>query len=132
MEILVGFEESQAVTIQLRKAGHEAYSCDLKPCSGGHPEWHLQMDVFAAIKSRKWDAALFFPTCTYLTISAEWAYKEPPYHQKIKVGTLTGKKRWDNQTDGGQNRLPPSKNRAELRSKTYAGIAKAMAKQWFK
>lgn len=40
MKILVACEESQAVTIELRKLGHEAYSCDIEPCSGGHPEWH--------------------------------------------------------------------------------------------
>lgn len=45
MKILVACEESQAVTIELRKLGHEAYSCDLLPCSGGHPEWHFQQDV---------------------------------------------------------------------------------------
>ena len=53
MKILFGCEESQTVTIAFRKAGHEAYSNDLKPCSGGHPEWHLQMDVFEAIKLLK-------------------------------------------------------------------------------
>jgi hypothetical protein len=67
LSILVGCEESQAVCIELRKLGHEAFSCDLYECSGGHPEWHLQMDVFEAIKLKKWDAAIFFPTCTYLT-----------------------------------------------------------------
>ena len=100
-KILVGCEESQAVTTALRANGHEAYSCDLKPCSGGHPEWHLQMDVFKAIALRKWDAAIFFPDCTYLTISAEWAYKDPDYdrypkigyHQKVKPDTLTGEAR---------------------------------------
>lgn len=43
---------------------------------------------------------------------------------------VNGKKRWENQTDGGWNKLPPSKDRAKLRSKTFEGIAKAMAKQW--
>ena len=220
MDILVGHEESQAVTIELRKLGHEAYSCDLKPCSGGHPEWHLQMDVFKAISLKKWDMGIFFPDCTYLTCSAEWAYKDPDferypgvgYHQKVKMETLTGinrrisrveallhviklwdseipkisienpvgvlsrwrkpsqkiqpymfgddaskgtclwlknlpnlvssnyieprivdgKPRWSNQTDSGQNKLGPSDNRAELRSKTYHGIATAMANQWTK
>lgn len=210
--ILVGHEESQSVTEELRKNGHEAYSCDLKPCSGNHPEWHLQMDVFDAIAMKDWDAGIFFPDCTYLTISAEWAYKDGPYHQNVKKDTLVGKerrearneavnhvkalwncgiekvsienpvgklsslfmkptqiiqpyqfgddaskktclwlkglpelettnyikprivngkKRWGNQTDGGQNKLTPSDDRAELRSKTYKGIAKAMADQWF-
>lgn len=218
--ILVGHEESQMVTIALRENGHEAYSCDLRPCSGGHPEWHLQIDVFDAIALNEWDAAIFFPDCTYLTISAEWLYKDPDflrypgvgYHQKLKPNTLfgkarreargkavkhvkslwnsgidkivienpvgrlsslwikptqtiqpyhfgsnaskrtclwikglpqlkqtkyvqprlvKGKKRWENQTDSGQNRLSPCENRACLRSKTYPGIAKAMANQWF-
>ena len=50
MRVLVACEESQAVTIELRKLGHEAYSCDLLACSGGHPEWHYQKDVFEVIK----------------------------------------------------------------------------------
>ena len=53
MKILVGCEESQAVTIELRKLGHEAFSCDLQECSGGKPEWHLHMDIFEAIKLKK-------------------------------------------------------------------------------
>ena len=222
MNILVGCEESQAVTIELRKQGHEAYSCDIKNCSGDHPEWHLQMDVFDAIALKDWDMGIFFPDCTYLTCSAEWAYSDPNYdkypsvgyHQRIKPGTLVGKERrdarkkavqfvkglwncgidkislenpvgvlsrwkkpsqkihpyqfgddaskktclwliglpvlvpttklpgrivehngkmterWGNQTDSGQNKLTPSDNRSELRSKTYPGIAKAMADQW--
>lgn len=211
MNILVGCEESQEVCKAFRAKGHNAFSCDLKPCSGGHTSWHLQCDVFDAIKVLNWDIGIFFPDCTYLTCSAEWAYKEPPYHQKIKAGTLVGKERkqaradafeffmalyncgipkiaienpvgimstyfrkpdqviqpyqfgddaskatclwlknlpmlqhtqyieprivngkqrWSNQTDTGQNRLTPSANRAELRSKTYSGIARAMADQW--
>lgn len=73
MNILIGCEESQAVCIAFRKLGHDAFSCDLKPCSGGHPEWHLQMDVFEAISLKDWDLGIFFPDCTYLTCSAEWA-----------------------------------------------------------
>lgn len=87
LSILVGCEESQAVCIELRKLGHEAYSCDLQECSGGHSEWHLQIDIFEAIKLKKWDAAIFFPTCTYLTISANKWYKDQP---KRKSGTLVG------------------------------------------
>ena len=211
MKVLVGCEESQAVCLAFREAGHEAFSCDLKPCSGGHPEWHYQMDVFEVIKLQDWDIGIFFPDCTYLTCSAEWAYKDGPYHQKVKPGTLVGEarklaraaayeffmalynckiekiaienpigvissyfrkpnqvihpynfgsdaskstclwlknlprlnateyiepriingqKRWANQTDSGQNKLSPSDNRAEFRSKTYPGIAAAMAMQW--
>ena len=66
MRILVACEESQAVTIELRRLGHEAYSCDLELCSGGHPEWHLQVDALQLLKMR-WDMILAFPPCTYLT-----------------------------------------------------------------
>ena len=66
MKILVACEESQAVTIEMRKRGHEAYSCDIEPCSGGHPEWHIQGDVTPLLK-QKWDMIIAFPPCTYLT-----------------------------------------------------------------
>lgn len=68
MKILVACEESQRVTIELRKLGHEAYSCDIIPCSGGHPEWHLQQDVLPLLKE-KWDMILAFPPCTHLAVS---------------------------------------------------------------
>ena len=64
--ILVACEESQAVTIELRKLGHEAYSCDIESCSGGHPEWHLQQDVVPLLE-QKWDMIIAFPPCTYMT-----------------------------------------------------------------
>ena len=82
MKILVACEESQAVTIELRRLGHEAYSCDIEPCSGGHPEWHIQADVLPVLNGRcdfdtadgtrhniaeKWDMIIAFPPCTYLT-----------------------------------------------------------------
>ena len=66
MKILVACEESQRVCIELRKLGHEAYSCDILPCSGGHPEWHLQQDVTPLLKE-KWDMIIAFPPCTYLS-----------------------------------------------------------------
>lgn len=66
MKILVACEESQAVTIAFRERGHEAYSCDIEPCSGGYPEWHLQQDVIPLLKE-KWDIIIAFPPCTYLT-----------------------------------------------------------------
>lgn len=95
MKILVACEESQAVTKALRALGHEAYSCDIIPCSGGHPEWHIMQDVrpllspdwvhrysdepaalgfeFFTEEGRlhfvggKWDMIIAFPPCTYLT-----------------------------------------------------------------
>lgn len=66
MRILVACEESQAVTIELRRLGHEAYSCDLQDCSGGHPEWHIKADALEMIKL-KWDMIIAHPPCTYLT-----------------------------------------------------------------
>ena len=66
MKILVACEESQAVTIELRARGHEAYSCDIEPCSGGHPEWHIQGDVVPLLE-QQWDMIIAFPPCTYLT-----------------------------------------------------------------
>ena len=70
MKILIGCEESQAVCKAFRARGHEAFSCDILECSGGHAEWHIQGDVFDAIESRRWDMGIFFPTCTFLTVSA--------------------------------------------------------------
>lgn len=68
MKILVACEESQAVTIEFRKRGHEAYSCDLVDCSGGHPEWHLKQDV-RQLLSYDWDMIVAFPPCTHLASS---------------------------------------------------------------
>lgn len=80
--VLVACEESQAVTKELRLLGHEAYSCDLEPCSGGHDEWHANQDVLPLLNGNcefktadgamhklngKWDMIIAFPTCTYLT-----------------------------------------------------------------
>lgn len=66
MKILVACEESQAVTKELRRLGHEAYSCDIVECSGGHPEWHLQVDALELLKM-EWDMIIAHPPCTYLT-----------------------------------------------------------------
>ena len=52
LNIIVACEESQAVTKELRLLGHNAYSCDLLPCSGGHPEWHFNTDVFEVIENK--------------------------------------------------------------------------------
>lgn len=204
LRVLVACEESQAVTTELRKLGHEAYSCDLLECSGGHPEWHYQKDVTELLKEQ-WDMIIAFPPCTYLTVtgnrwfnierygdkaikrhedrkdaiaffmlfanancdhivienpvgvmSTEWrkpnqiiqpyhfgdaAEKktclwikglpnleytnviEPPPRQKFKSGKTMPK--W--YADAWKL---PKEERAKLRSKTFPGIAKAMAEQW--
>lgn len=76
MRVLVGCEESQEVTKAFRNHGFEAFSCDIQECSGGHPEWHLQMDVFQAINVVKPILAIFHPPCTKLSkAGARWLYK---------------------------------------------------------
>lgn len=80
MKVLVACEESQAVTIEFRKLGHEAYSCDIIECSGGHPEWHIHGDALVALSGGqistmdgqthdvgKWDMLIAHPPCTYLS-----------------------------------------------------------------
>ncbi len=219
MKILIACEESQAVCKAFRALGHEAYSCDLKPCSGGHPEWHIQQDVLPLLNCG-WDMLIAFPDCTYLCASgmhwttrglrdpqltwdaidfakAIWDADCPKIAIENPVGALSrairkpdqyiqpymfgddaskktclwlkglpplqpteivegklyccgkelepgvgkyscpnclginkAKRRWGNQTASGQNRLGPSADRAMLRSRTYPGIAKAMAEQW--
>jgi hypothetical protein len=72
MKVLIACEESQAVCIEFRKRGFEAYSCDLQECSGGHPEWHYQKDIFEVI-AMGWDVMIAFPPCTHLAVSgAAW------------------------------------------------------------
>jgi len=184
LKILVACEESQAVTIELRKLGHEAFSCDLLPCSGGHPEWHLQQDVFEVI-NKGWDLMIAFPPCTDLAVSgARWfpekiangsqgfavsfflalanapidkivienpigimstRYRKPdqiiqPWqygHGETKATCLwikgVPKLTPTNIVEGREKRIwkiAPSPDRAKLRSKTFPGIAKAMAIQF--
>lgn len=184
MRILVACEESQAVTIELRKLGHEAYSNDLEPCSGGHPEWHLQVDALELLKIR-WDMILAFPPCTHLAVSGARHFAEkradgrqqqsidffmafanvacPHIAIENPIGIMSTVWRKPDQiiqpwqfghgetkktclwlkglpplqpTDivAGRVervwRMPPIPDRAKLRSKTYPGIARAMAQQW--
>jgi len=81
MKILIACEESQEVAIRMREKGHEAYSCDILPCSGGHPEWHLQKDV-AELLREKWDMIIAFPPCTYLTATGNRWYNIESYDKK--------------------------------------------------
>lgn len=82
MNVLVACEESQTVTKAFRALGHNAYSCDLQDCSGGHPEWHFNCDVFEVIEKRggltqsmenvvitHFDLMIAHPPCTYLAVS---------------------------------------------------------------
>ena len=82
MRVLVACEESQRVCIAFREKGHEAFSCDIVECSGGHPEWHVQGDVIPLLngnctfctsdththtQSGPWDLIIAHPPCTYLS-----------------------------------------------------------------
>ena len=68
MKVLVACEESQAVCKAFRNKGHEAYSCDILECSGGHPEWHIQDDVLKHL-DKGWDLIIAHPPCTHLAVS---------------------------------------------------------------
>jgi len=184
VSVLVACEESQAVTIEFRKFGHEAYSCDIEPCSGGYPEWHIQENVIPLL-SHDWDMVIAFPPCTHLASSGArwfkekqkdgrqqsgidffmhftrtsvplWAIENPigimsthyrkpdqiiqPYmfgHGETKATCLwlngLPKLKPTNPVSGREQRvwkMPQGKNRSKLRSKTYKGIAEAMASQW--
>ncbi len=80
MKVLIACEESQAVCIEFRKLGHEAYSCDIEPCSGGHPEWHLQQDVREVLK-QDWDMIIAHPPCTYFANCGLHYLKTKPERQ---------------------------------------------------
>ena len=67
MKILVACEESQTVTIELRKLGHEAFSCDIQDCSGGNPEWHIKGDAIKEAYSGKYDMMIAHPPCHKLS-----------------------------------------------------------------
>lgn len=183
MKALIACEESQVECIALREIGIYAYSCDIKPCSGGHPEWHIQDDVRNHLTG--WDLIIAHPPCTDTAVSGarhfpqkrndgrqlraivffalfvdapcekiaieqpisiiSTIYRKPdqiihPWmfgHGETKAICL-----WlkglpclipTNIVDGREQRIwrmPPSEKRAELRSKSYPGIAKAMAEQW--
>ena len=85
MRVLVGCEESQAVTKEFRKLGHEAFSCDILPCSGGHPEWHYQQDIFEVI-NLGWDCGIFFPPCTHLALSGSMHFEKKRIDGRQKEG----------------------------------------------
>jgi site-specific DNA-cytosine methylase len=182
--VLLACEESQVVTIEMRKLGLEAFSCDILPCSGGHPEWHLQQDVVPLL-DEEWDMLVAFPPCNDLAVSgARWfkekqadgrqqasieffmrfatascdriaienpigimssLYRKPdqiiqPWqfgHGEVKATCLWLKNLPKlvptNIVSGREPKIlnmPDSKSRVLKRSKTYQGIAEAMANQW--
>lgn len=205
MDIILNCEESQEVAIAFRKNGHNAFSCDILSCSGGHPEYHIQGDALVTTKSRSWDMVISFPPCTDISCSGSghyakkrlsgeqeasikffldiwmvsncvenpknimsgWQHKDSylnrwfphvvsmmrdigfpnRYTQKIQpynFGHGETKETWlwlkglpnltsTNEVSGRENRIwrmGPSPSRSKERSKTYKGIADAMANQW--
>lgn len=103
MKILVACEESQAVTKEFRKLGHEAYSCDIQECSGGHPKWHIKEDVlpllsgFCTFKTmdgtmhtinQKWDMIIAFPPCTHLCNTGQRWFTEGKKDRKLQLDAI--------------------------------------------
>ena len=105
MKVLVACEESQSVCKAFRELGHEAYSCDIQECSGGHPEWHIQDDALRVINGHKagygrpffltddgtahdmperWDLIIAHPPCTYLTVSGNRWFNIEKYGEKAE------------------------------------------------
>ncbi len=84
MRVLIACEESQTMCIAFRERGHQAYSCDLKPCSGGYPEWHLECDIFNVLYN-DWDMMIAHPPCTHLSSSGAKHFKK-----KIEDGRQQG------------------------------------------
>lgn len=97
MKILIACEESQAVCKEMRRLGHECYSCDIIECSGGHPEWHIMQDVLPLLNGNcafktmdgvehsidgKWDMIIAHPPCTYLTLAGNKWYK-PEFKERF-------------------------------------------------
>lgn len=97
MNVLIACEESQRVCIEFRKKGHEAFSCDLVPCSGGHPEWHILADAMDIIDGKcafgteddkthvidsRWDLIIAHPPCTYLTNTGNRWFNVNKYGEK--------------------------------------------------
>jgi hypothetical protein len=81
MKVLIACEESQTVCIAFRELGHEAYSCDIQDCSGGHPEWHIKDDVLKIINDN-WDLMIAHPPCTYLSFAGNGWFNIDKYGDK--------------------------------------------------
>lgn len=85
MRVLVACEESQTVCKAFRERGHEAYSCDIQACSGGHPEWHIMHDAIEVAYSGCWDLMIAHPPCTYLTNAGIGYFNVDRYGDKAKL-----------------------------------------------
>ena len=91
MKVLIACEESQTVCKAFRELGHEAYSCDIQDCSGGHPEWHFKQDVLPLLKQH-WDLIIAHPPCTYLSnAGARWLWAGGQLNEERYKKGLAGK-----------------------------------------
>ena len=84
-KILIACEESQAVTVEFRKLGYNAFSCDIQECSGGFPEWHIKADIIEVLKE-KWDLIIAFPPCTHLAVSGARHFEQKRKDGRQKQG----------------------------------------------
>ena len=109
MKVLIGYSCCPLTRAAFEKHGHEVWTCDLLPARGSQKN-HLQGDVWKYL-DQPWDLAILHPMCTYLTVSAAWAFKDPDYdkypetgyHQRVKAGTLTGAERRQAREEALQN-----------------------------
>lgn len=86
-KILIACEESQTVCKAFRALCHEAYSCDIVPCSGGHPQWHIQGDVLEQL-NKDWDLIIAHPPCTHLSSSGQWAFTKELKDPQLREDAL--------------------------------------------
>ena len=87
--VLIGYSACPLTRAAFESQGHDVWTCDLLPARDNSPK-HLQGDIWQVALNQPWDFAVLHPMCTYLTVSAAWAYGDGPYHQKVKPGTLVG------------------------------------------
>lgn len=87
--VLIGYSACPLTRRAFEQAGHDVWTCDLLPARDGSAS-HFQRDVWEVLLAHHWDFAVLHPMCTYLTVSAAWAFGDGPYHQKVKPGTLVG------------------------------------------
>lgn len=188
MRVIVGCEFSQIVTMAFRNKGYEAFSCDLLPTEGNHPEWHYQEDIFDVLKRESFDIGIFHPPCTRLANSGVRWLDERDLWEDMRIAALFFKRLMDapipkiaienpiphsyaveiigrkydqiiqpwmfdhgetkatclwlkglpklvptkivSGREHGIYKMPGGKNQAKNRSRTFPGIAEAMAEQW--
>lgn len=100
-KVLIGYSACPLTRVAFEAQGCEVWTCDLLPARGGHTN-HIRRDIWD-ILHQDWDMAVLHPMCTYLTVSAAWAYGDGPYHQKVKPETLVGAARREAREEAIEN-----------------------------